>query len=201
MPVPPLDARAADPGVFRRDGDVYAISFDGQSFRLRDSKGLRYLAILLGSPGREHHALELVAAVEGLPVGGRSTEEANVTGSSEELLDADARGAYKRRLADLEDDIAEAEEFGDAERASRAREEQEFVAHELAVAMGLGGKSRKAASDGERARVNVTRAIRSAIGRIADNSPALGDHLNATISTGSFCSYTPDPRALSAWRI
>jgi hypothetical protein len=195
-------ARTESPAVFRRDGDYYSVSFEGDTFRLRDSKGLRYLAILLGSPGREHHSMELVAAVEKPAAGpGPYVEETSPAGSTEEILDAEARAKYKARLADLEDDIQEADEMGDSERASRARSEQEFIARELASAMGLGGRARHVATDAERARINVTRAIRSALSRIAENSRTLGDHLEATISTGTFCSYTPDPRAVPAWKV
>jgi hypothetical protein len=58
-----------------------------------------------------------------------------------------------------------------------------------------------ATSAAERARVNVTRAIRSALARIAKHSPALRRHLETTIRTGAFCSYTPDPGALRVWQI
>jgi tetratricopeptide (TPR) repeat protein len=51
--------------VFRREGDYWTIVHEGQLFHLRDTKGLRYLAILLGNPGREIQATELAAGVEG----------------------------------------------------------------------------------------------------------------------------------------
>jgi tetratricopeptide (TPR) repeat protein len=192
---------AATASLFRRDGEYFSISFDGGSFRLRDSKGLRYLSVLLASPGREHHAIELVGAVEVAPAARTLEPELNAGARGEDLLDREARAQYKDRLIDLEEEIGDAEEIGDSERAARAREEQEFVARELAGAMGLGGRARKAVTDAERARVNVTRAIRSAISRIAENSSVLGDHLEATISTGTFCSYMPDPRTPAVWRI
>ena len=44
-------------------------------------------------------------------------------------------------------------------------------------------------------RVSVTRAIRAALARIAEQSPTLGSHFDATIRTGTYCSYHPDPRA------
>jgi hypothetical protein len=47
----------------------------------------------------------------------------------------------------------------------------------------------------------VTRAIRAAIPRIGEHSPELGEHLERTIHTGRFCSYSPDPRALVDWRL
>jgi len=40
-------------------------------------------------------------------------------------------------------------------------------------------------------RVNVTRALRGAIRRVAAINPALGEHLDRSIKTGSFCVYRP----------
>jgi hypothetical protein len=75
------------------------------------------------------------------------------------------------------------------------------LAHELAAGTGLGGRDRRASSGSERARVNVTRAIRSAIARIADQSPALGQHMVTTVRTGTFCSYVPDVRVPLIWQL
>jgi hypothetical protein len=122
-------------------------------------------------------------------------------GDAGELLDAEARTAYKARLDELQEEIDEAEDFNDSERAERAREEREFLIRELARAVGLGGRDRKAASHAERARLNATRAIRSAMGSIAKAHPALGEHLAATIRTGRYCSYTPDPRSPVSWQL
>ena len=54
--------------VFRRDGDYWTVTFEGQTVRVRDLKGMRYLARLLADPGREFHVLDLVAAEGGRPV-------------------------------------------------------------------------------------------------------------------------------------
>jgi hypothetical protein len=53
---------------------------------------------------------------------------------------------------------------------------------------------RAAASHAERARLNATRAIRAAMANLARANPAPGRHLAATIRTGRYCAYTPDPR-------
>jgi tetratricopeptide (TPR) repeat protein len=198
-----VQAPAARPAVFRREGEYYSISYEGVSFRLHDSKGLRHLALLLASPGREHHVMELVAAVEAVTEMRRPADRGmgHARGDAGEVLDAEALSAYKRRLGDLEEEIAEAEGMGDAERAARAREEQEFLVRELASAVGLGGRARQEASASERARVNVTRAIKAALARVAEHSTTLGRHLEATVRTGTFCSYTPDPRHPFTWRL
>jgi hypothetical protein len=73
------------------------------------------------------------------------------------------------------------------------------LTQQLAAAVGLGGRDRDPGSAAERARVSVTRAIRSAMDRLALQSPSMGAHLDATIRTGIYCSYTPDPRAPIAW--
>ena len=66
-------------------------------------------------------------------------------------------------------------------------------ATELSAGFGVHGRSRKAASFSERARLNVTRAARSAIERIAQHSRPLAIHLKNSIETGKSCSYRPDP--------
>src|SRR5262249_38287080 len=48
--------------VFRRDGEYWTIEYEGQTVRLHDAGGLRYLAELLHHPGREFHVTQLVTA-------------------------------------------------------------------------------------------------------------------------------------------
>ena len=105
------------------------------------------------------------------------------------------------RLIELEEEIAEAESWNDAERLSRLQEESQVLTHELTSAFGLGGRARPSAAPAERARISVTRAIRASLGRIDEHSTALGKHFDATIRTGTFCSYSPDPRAPIDWRL
>lgn len=187
--------------TFRREGEYWSIGFDGDAFRLRDSKGLRYLSVLLAAPGREIHALELVSAVQG-HAPDRTPSDAELrleAGDGARILDEQAKGEYARRLEELESELAESEEWHDPERASRVRMEIDFLSDELVAAVGLGGRDRAAATNAERARVNVTRAIKAALVRIAEHSPSFGRHLGATIRTGTFCLYEPDPRVPVSW--
>jgi tetratricopeptide (TPR) repeat protein len=195
---------AATPAVFRRDGEFWSVAYERETFRLKDSKGLRYLARLLGEPGREFHALDLVAGERGVVsvAGSAKPGLASLSlGDAGATLDTQAKAEYRRRLDELEGELDEARAFCDPERAARAEEERDFLVRELASAIGLGGRDRRMGSPSERARVSVTRAIRSALARIGEHSSALGDHLERTIRTGTFCSYTPDPRAPIDWRI
>ena len=194
----------ADLNLIRREGDYWSLVFAGRTVRVRDLKGVRYLARLLADPGREFHVLDLVAAESGHVAAvepGRATGLSHTgPGDAGEMLDARAKAAYRRRLAEIEDDIDQARAFGDTERAAQAEMERDFLARELARAVGLGGRDRRAASNSERARVSVTRAVRQAILRLSEHHPELGEHLERTIRTGTYCAYTPDPRAPAAWR-
>ena len=169
--------------ALRRDGEIWQVLFEGDSLSLKDSKGLRYLEQLVIAPGRSLHVAQLVALD-----GGDGPAE---LGDAGERLDGAAQRAYRRRAETLRDALDEAERFGDAHRAGRAREELDSLAEELAGAVGLGGRSRRAASTSERARVNVQRRLKDAIARIAAAHPRAGRHLEATVHTGAFCRYDP----------
>jgi IPP transferase len=122
-------------------------------------------------------------------------------GDAGALLDDAAKASYRRRLDDLREDLDEAERFHDVERAARLREELDFISAELARAVGLGGRDRRAGNAAERARVNVTRAIRGAVRAIAEHDARLGHHLERSVRTGVFCAYQPGPEGPDTWRV
>ena len=189
--------------MFRHEGDYWAIEFDGLGFRLRDAKGLRHLSRILGAPGRELHALDLTR-LESPTRGVRMVSEpglvADGQGDSGPLIDDEARAAYRTRLRELPEEITEAESWNDPERLARLQDESDALTHELAAAFGLGGRPRSSGSAAERSRVSVTRAIRASLERITEHNALLGAHLEATVRTGTFCSYTPDPRVPILWQ-
>lgn len=172
-----------------REGEYVTIARGDEVVRLRASKGVTYLATLLRSPGRELHVLEI--ASPGAGAGSRSSEGLEVAGDDVgPRLDPKAKAAYKERIDELRAEIEEAEAFNDLARAARAREELDFILQELAGAVGLGGRDRKVASNVERARVNVTKRIKTTIEKIVQDAPSLGRHLEATVKTGTFLSYS-----------
>src|SRR5262245_7786010 len=114
--------------LFRPEGEYWTIAFGAEVCRLRDSAGLRYLAVLLRRPGVKVLAADLVVLAG-------------------------------RQQADRAD------------------------------------------TDRERARVRITHAIRTAMRRLALHHPALSEHLRATVCTGTYCAYQPDPRRPVEWEV
>jgi len=189
--------------AFRREGDYWALGYAGTTVRLADTKGMRYLARLLADPGREFHALDLVTApapaapaAAGNPDAGLATTR---EGSAGPMLDAAAKAAYRRHMAELREELEEAERFGDPERAARARADLQMLADHVTAAVGLGGRDRRTADAAERARVSVTKAVKTAIRRIGNHHPALGSHLRRSVRTGIYCCYEPDPHSPPWW--
>src|SRR5258706_11667332 len=107
------------------------------------------------------------------------------------MLDEAAKAAYGRRATALRAAIEEADARGDVTASEAAREELEALANEMARAVGLNGRDRKAASPVEHMRVNVQRRLRDAIARVTAQDEAIGRHLEKTVRTGVFCSYVP----------
>lgn len=201
---PRAGAHFADGAGFRREGDYWSVVFEGRTARLRDSKGLRYLGTLLANPGQELHVLDLVAVVIPNSKTTMSLSQPGVVrdaGDAGELLDSRAKEAYRRRLMEIEEDIEEARALGDVQRSAQADAERDFLLRELARAVGLGGRHRRAGSASERARSAVTRAIRQALARIREHHPSLGEHLARTIRTGAHCAYLPDSQVPVDWKL
>lgn len=197
-------------GVLLREGEYWTMGWQGEVFRLKDALGLRYLSRLLAAPGEELHCADLFAGASagssGTPAPQpRAEMDLAVRGAMDEdageMLDPQAKEAYRARLRDLQEEIAEAESFNDTGRLERARTEMEALQAELSRGVGLGGRDRKASSRKEQARLSVTRAIRSVLRKVQKESPELGQHLSATVKTGTFCSYTPDPRVPLEWKV
>ena len=197
--------------LFRHEGEYWTIAYAGDVFRMKDGKGLRYLAQLLAHPGVELHALDLVAAscerardepataITAAQMARDGMRVSRLAGAGA-VLDAPAKTAYRLRLVELEAELEQARAFNDPERRVLLDQELDALKRELAAAVGLGGRDRELGSPGERARVNVTRSIRSSIARIEDNSPALAGHLTEVVRTGAFCAYLPAPASRPAWR-
>jgi tetratricopeptide (TPR) repeat protein len=202
-------AKSPPTGTFQKEGEFWTIAYQGITFRLKDMKGLSYMAVLLAHPGQRFHVNELVRIVEGAgtpehSTGGLAGDDLSVTrdlGGDTPALDSRARADYRGRLKELEAELDEAERFNDIGRAERAREELEFLNTELASAAGFFGRAHQSSAHAERARVMVGRNIRAALDKIRRGNPALGRHFANSISTGYFCSYQPEPANAVSWQL
>ena len=207
-------------GLLRKEGEYWTVGYGGRVFRLKDTKGLAYLAQLLRSPGTDVHALDLVGDTAdhsesredeanqfaaALPQSDEELESAGIhvggLGDAGEVLDEPAKAAYRRRLAELRAEVAEAKRLDQFARAEQAEEEIEALLAELSRAVGLGGRDRRAASAAERTRQSVSRGLKTVMKRIAEQEPTLGALFTRCIKTGTYCSYNPESGFSTTWEV
>lgn len=159
--------------------------------RVPAMRGFEHLRRLVSRPGSPVSALDLVGA----RTGGRVLVESGLGPA----LDATAARAYRTRLRELDEELAEAEDWADAGRTARLSAERGALLAELSSAFGLGGGSREQRSSAERARVAVRKAIAAALAHVDRVEPALAAHLRAHVHTGRHCTYQPEPGQVWAW--
>jgi len=194
-----LDVATSPAGdaVLRCEGDYWTIVYAGRTVRVRDGRGVRYLAQLLRHPGQEIPATLLAS---GEPASGGTARRDGETvvvrdlGDAGPALDARAAAEYRRRIEELRAELSEAEDRQDLGHAARARAEIEALRDEL-IAM---HRDRRAASHAERARLTVTKGIKVVLAKLASAHPALAGHLAGTVKRGYLCIYRPDPPIM--WR-
>ena len=145
-----LNRPSRSPGAvsLEREGGYWAVRHAGTVARLPDSLGLRYLNLLIRNPGRELAALDMIRLASAAPASTAPSGAAPpgpvlhpvAATAADDSLDARALAEYRHRLAELDDELAEAERWNDTERASRARAERDFLLRELASATGIHGR-------------------------------------------------------------
>ncbi len=103
VPRLPLAASAAPPttaaNIFRNDGHYWTIKFAGVEFRLKNAKGVRYIAHLLHTPQQKVHILGLIAAVDAPQ--GRPAPTAYTEMTQEELAAEHLRASRKDGVDDM----------------------------------------------------------------------------------------------------
>src|SRR5262245_62049021 len=90
------------------------------------------------------------------------------------MLDEQAKADYRRRLADLREELEDAKRLGSVDRAERIKAEIDALTKELSRAVGLGGRNRRAASASERARQTINKSIKVVLEKVTQNDPTLG---------------------------
>jgi tetratricopeptide (TPR) repeat protein len=186
--------------TMEQDGDWWTVGCAEVTVRLRDTKGMRYLADVVAHPGVERHVLDLVDLVEGVAAADTGIDRRKL-GDAGEVLDAESRAVYRRRVAVLRDEVEDALAAEDDERAAAVQAELDALIGELARAFGLSGRARKASNVAEKARLNVTRAIRTATAKLAEALPGPGAVLDRRVRTGLFCIYEPHPDDEILWSV
>lgn len=202
-----VNSGESEPNVFQQEGDLWRVRFQNRPTYLKDGIGTQCLYHLLSAPGREIHSLDLIRRAKGVVVPAPDEEAASVTeeqrnaegshstdlGDAGEMLDDDTRARYIAERERLDGRKRSAIARGDATAAAREQVSIDAINKELRRATDLAGRTRRAGSAAERARVTVQKHIAKSKRELEKKHPALYEHLESFLDTGTFCIYRPNP--------
>lgn len=191
---------------FSLEGEIWKISYEGESKSFKNNKGLQYIYCLLGNSGDEISALELVREINKSP-GPRNADYKNMNedqlerqlmeddlsiGSKDTLLDKEAIAAYRKYYSKLKDELEDETTSKCKEEKDDIEKEMEKVIKVLTAGCDKNGEPRKIADEAEKARKAIRKAIKESLDKIKDDKnghPVLWKHFKSTLTTGKFCSY------------
>ena len=188
---PAAEAALVAGDVFRRDGTLWTLRYAGRTVRMRDAKGLRDLATLLRSPGRPVRAADLVAGADAAVSAELRMGPTRCWTTGPARSSAPACSTWRPRSRRP---AAGTTRSGRPGRPWSGTRWWPSWPPRAASAAGPGGSATSPS-----ARKTVTARIRDVIDRVERVHPALGAHLRASVTTGTFCSYSPP--APTAWEL
>jgi hypothetical protein len=168
--------------LFRREQDMWLLSFGGKEVRIHHLVGLGYLAEALRSAGREIEALVLV--------GNQAENLAVDVGPGLEIASDEAIRAARKLLKEHRADLAGLKANDWPKRGQLEKEIGEIEAY-LRQATNIRGRSRKVGGQAEKARKAVGGAISRALKRIHQRHPELAQHLTDSVRAGNTVAYLP----------
>ena len=180
---------AVEEALFRKDGEIWTLSFDGKAAHVADTLGLGYIAELLRKPR---------VAIEAAQLAGASVESTKLVAlPGIPLADDTAIKAVRAELGEKKTELAGLQER-DWTRKGVLQEEISKLEQYLGEVETHQGQARKVAGTAQRSRTSVTNAINRAIEHISAQHPGLGRHLKESIKTGTSPIYSPAD--LRDWR-
>ena len=173
----------ASQNQFKHTGDIWTLCYEGKTVHLKESRGLLDIARLIDNQNNEFHVTELAGDYGAM-----------VNGEEGDVLDKTALRAYQARLIDIEDEKAVAADQDDDRQYLALEAEQDDILLALKQGLGVGQRQRKFSGPVEKARKAVSARVKAFVKRIASVHPQLAAHLEASLKTGIYCSYTTESR-------
>lgn len=188
--------------LFLKREDYFEIKYQGKLTGLKSSKGLKYIAEVLGGQTFQK-PLELYQMVNPPPSDTLKTvkelpEDIHPSDWESSGLDQKAELAYIKSLKELSVEREAAKKAGDENELGRIDIESSWIEKELS-SQNHQGKHRRRSPEQEKARKAISVAIRRAIKKIKLKNPKLADHLKTTLLPISY-PFKYSPLSTVAWK-
>ena len=211
---PTDDNRDKPEYVFRKDGDFFTLTFEGETVLLRNTKGMSYISFLLGNPNQSYHVSNLRDIIEGreepkssiyrkMAIEGLAEEGLNVLKSDtiDTALDPQAITDYKERLHELASERSKAKEEGNSVALYKIDSETEAIQQQLGADVDSTGKGRGIAPKVKKDLDEISISIKRAKEKIIEDLEPLWHHIDKYIRPSGDWSISYSPPESLIWQI
>jgi hypothetical protein len=192
-----IPVQAGQTGMFRIEGKICKITYEGKEVCLPVCKGLRYIHYLIQHPWEDVHCSQLVAMLNGeAPViGDDETNEALLNGTltveeerHEQVVTPGRRKQLENHLKKLNEDLAERKAVGEPTDVVESEIEQ---FEQNLKKIGYGKHAAKIPTQSDLDRRSVAKVIKFAIKSVEALNPTLGYFFSKSFKYGVFILYNP----------
>ena len=202
-PVRLVQPASENTNIFCKQGDLWALVFDGKYTGIKHCRGMHYLERLLKQPNKSIHCLDLIAAVtppekRGMVISDEEIESFSSQGhvsapeNAIEIFDRETQNNVKKEMSRLQAARERAIEFEDVDKITKIDDELSNLARYFNSGSDIKGSIKKVGGTTEKARISVKKAIETAVKRIEADNKELAKYLRSTIKTGFECTYSPE---------
>lgn len=190
--------------IFRKQGEVWSITFQDKTTNYPDAIGFSYIHLLLREPKKSFPAFELIALcnlcesknqhlnIENSQKNSASRKRRATGVPLDSITDLIGLQKIRERQRELIADLERARKNNNVTEIDRIQNELSILGENLGSVQGKGGRSRNFPTTIERSRQSVGHAIQRALEKIKTNHRELWIHLSKSIETGTTLSYNPD---------
>lgn len=198
--------RARPEYSFKRNGDMWEVTYKGIPTNIKHRNGMLYIEHLLKNPKHEFRPLELKQIIDPpetvIPLGdenpvseddsakkqgGMSPVEANAVADNEALR------AYYDRLTEIDVELEEAKRNKDQAKEDELLTEKDAVLQQVRGSTAIQSQFRQFSGDEAKAKDAISTAIRRAIDSINEHHEDLSEHLDSNVNRGDPFSYSSEP--------
>jgi len=170
------EGEVEEPYVFRQEGEMWVVTFEGETTHVEDGLGPRYIVQLLQSPGKDIHVEYLYGAVRTL---------------AEKKTDPKTLSDAKAEYHELLERRGRVDRYGDPAELDRINKDIRALARYVKRNTALGGRIARQ-DDVDKTRRKVCQAIDRTLKQIKKKLRKAARHLDNAIKRGRSMCYAPE---------
>ncbi len=194
------------PYVFRKQGDMWEVTYKGKATNVKHQKGMLYIEHLLRNAKRQFKPLELKQIIDPpetvIPLGNVNPISEDDSAKKQEgmgyieanaIADRDALKGYYDRFKQIDVELEEARCNSDQATEDKLSKEKDAILQQMRSSKAIRGQLRQFSGNEAKVKGTISTAIRRAIDSIKEHNEDLSEHLDSNVNRGSPFCYSSEP--------